>query len=67
MCKPVRIGLSRSWSATGGSATTDLIIVIGLFGVAVAIWFLQIGGDEGLSDALLYLGRRLRYIGGLGP
>lgn len=67
MCALVSADRLRSWAATGGSATTDFIIVIGLFAVAAAIWFIQIGGDEGFSDALMYVGRRVRALSQMGP
>lgn len=57
--------IRRLWEDESGAVRMDWIILFGLFAVAGLLWYAQLGGGEGLSDALAsaeHRGRQLSHI-----
>lgn len=54
--------LWATWKDENGSSEGELAIVIGLIALAGTIWFIQLGGEEGLAEAMSSLGRTTRTV-----
>lgn len=54
------------WADDSGSVITDYAIAIGLILAAGCLWFIQLGGEDGLATALTHIGRRAKQLAGIG-
>ena len=66
MCPQMRWLIARHYAGRTGSGNVDFLVVLGLFGLAAAIWYVQVGGGDGITDATSYLTARLRALSQIG-
>lgn len=55
------------WTDESGAGVLDYGVVVIVLLAAALVWFIEMGGGEGLASSLVYIGRRARQFVGLLP